>query len=85
MDNSTFLELVQLLDGVALPRDDAEPGSVNGMTAILCGGAGVGCEGHVNAPDCQRARRNRRVKSIDKQYLIKQSPAGLVEKQGACG
>ena len=40
MDRSSFLELVQILDGVALPRDDAEPGSVNDVTSIL----------HVNAP-----------------------------------
>ena len=40
-DSSSYLELVQVLDGVALPCDDAEPGSVNDVTAIL----------HVNAPD----------------------------------
>ena len=40
MDGSSFLELVQILDGVALPCDDAEPGSVNDVTSIL----------HVNAP-----------------------------------
>lgn len=40
MDCSSSLELVQILDGAALPRDDAEPGSVNDVTSIL----------HVNAP-----------------------------------
>lgn len=40
MDCSSFLELVQILDVVTLPRDDAEPGSVNDVTSIL----------HVNAP-----------------------------------
>lgn len=40
MDSSSFLELVQIPDGIALPCNDAEPGGVNDLTAIL----------HVNAP-----------------------------------
>ena len=62
MDSSSFLELIQILDGVALPREDAEPGGVNDMTSILCGVAVVCCDReignfgvhevlHVNAPD----------------------------------
>lgn len=44
MDSSSFLELIQILDGVALPREDAEPGGVNDMTSILCGVAVVCCD-----------------------------------------
>ena len=62
MDSSSFLELVQILDGVALPCNDAEPGGVDDMTAILRGVAVIGENGevgtfrvteglHVNASD----------------------------------
>ena len=65
MDSSSFLELVQAPDGVALPCDNAEPGGVNDLTAILSGVAVVGSHGeignfgvhevlHVNASDYQR-------------------------------
>jgi len=62
MDSRAFLELVQILDGVAFPCNDTEPGSVNDVTAILCSVAVVGGHGeignfgvhevlHVNASD----------------------------------
>lgn len=65
MDSNSFLELVQILDGVALPCNDTEPGSVNDLAAILRGVAVVCCDReignfgvhedlHVNAPDYQR-------------------------------
>ena len=34
MDCSSFLELVQILDGAALPRDDAEPGGIDGVIKV---------------------------------------------------
>lgn len=47
MDSRSFLVLVQISDGVTLPCDDAELGSVNDLTAILRGLTVVGRNGEI--------------------------------------